>query len=102
MRNHLEVLPDTFAQDPERLAWFKREAKLLASLNHPHIATIHGLEESGGTHYLVMEMVPGDTLAERIQRDGAVPIEEALSNASQFAELGLLGLQQSIISSVTT
>ena len=74
----IKVLPDTFAQNPERLARFKREAKLLASLNHPNIATIHGLEESGGTHYLVMELVPGDTLAERIQHDGAVPIEEAL------------------------
>ncbi len=50
----IKVLPDTFAQDQERLARFKREAKLLASLNHPKIATIHGLEESGGTQYLVM------------------------------------------------
>ncbi len=53
----IKVLPDTFAQNPERLARFKREAKLLASLNHTNIATINGLEESGGTHYLVM----GDT-----------------------------------------
>ncbi len=82
----IKVLPDIFAQDPERLARFKREAKLLASLNHPNIATIHGLEESGGTHYLVMEMVPGDTLAERIQHDGAVPIEEALGIGTQIAE----------------
>ncbi len=82
----IKVLPDTFAQNPERLARFKREAKLLASLNHTNIATIHGLEESGGTHYLVMEMVPGDTLAERIQHDGAVPIEEALGICTQIAE----------------
>ena len=82
----IKVLPDTFAQNPERLARFKREAKLLASLNHTNIATIHGLEESGGTHYLVMEMVPGDTLAERIQHDGAVPIEEALGITTQIAE----------------
>ncbi len=82
----IKVLPDTFAQNPERLARFKSEAKLLASLNHTNIATIHGLEESGGTHYLVMEMVPGDTLAERTQHDGAVPIEEALGIATQIAE----------------
>ena len=82
----IKVLPDTFAQNPERLARFKREAKLLASLNHTNIATIHGLEESGGTHYLVMEMVPGDTLAERIQHDRAVPIEEALGICTQIAE----------------
>ena len=69
----IKVLPEEFTHDTERLARFQREARLLASLNHPHIATIHGLEESGGTHYLVMELVPGDTLAERIKRDGAVP-----------------------------
>ncbi|MCH8267337.1 MAG: serine/threonine-protein kinase [Acidobacteria bacterium] len=82
----IKVLPDAFAQNPERLARFEREAHLLAALNHPNIATIHGLEESGGTHYLIMEMVPGDTLAERIQHDGAVPIEEALGIATQIAE----------------
>ncbi len=60
----IKVLPDTFAQNPERLARFEREARLLAALNHPNIATIHGLEKSDGTHYLVMELVPGQTLAE--------------------------------------
>src|SRR5712692_9776318 len=61
----IKVLPEVFAHDPQRLSRFQREAKLLASLNHPNIATIHGLEESNGTHYLVMELVPGETLRER-------------------------------------
>ena len=61
----IKVLPEAFAHDPQRLSRFQREAKLLASLNHPNIATIHGLEESNGTHYLVMELVPGETLRER-------------------------------------
>src|SRR3990167_4389790 len=82
----IKVLPEHFARDSERLARFQREAKLLASLNHPNIATIHGLEQSGGAHYLVMELVPGDTLAQRIKRDGSVPIEEALTIAKQIAE----------------
>jgi serine/threonine protein kinase len=82
----IKVLPEAFAHDPDRLSRFQREAKMLASLNHPNIATIHGLEQSGGTSYLVMELVPGETLAERIQRDGPVPIEEALAIAKQIAE----------------
>jgi eukaryotic-like serine/threonine-protein kinase len=61
----IKVLPEAFAHDPQRLSRFQHEAKLLASLNHPNIATIHGLEESNGTHYLVMELVPGETLRER-------------------------------------
>jgi len=82
----IKVLPEAFAHDPQRLSRFQREAKLLASLNHPNIATIHGLEESQGTHYLVMELVPGETLQQRIRRDGAVPVEEALEIAKQMAE----------------
>ena len=66
----IKVLPEAFAHDPERLSRFQREAKMLAALNHPNIATIHGLEQSGGTSYLVMELVSGETLAERIKRDG--------------------------------
>ena len=62
----IKVLPDAFAEDRERLARFEREARLLASLNHPNIATIHGLEEFDGIRFLVMELVPGETLAERI------------------------------------
>src|SRR5687767_10076296 len=62
----LKILPEMFAADPERLARFEREAQVLASLNHPHIAAIHGLEESGSVRALVMELVEGETLAERI------------------------------------
>jgi Tol biopolymer transport system component len=82
----IKVLPEAFAHDPERLSRFQREAKMLASLNHPNIATIHGLEQTNGTSYLVMELVSGETLAERVKRDGAVPIEEALAICKQIAE----------------
>src|SRR5271165_5622000 len=82
----IKVLPEALAHDPDRLSRFQREAKLLASLNHPNIATIHGLEDSNGTSYLVMELVPGETLAQRIKREGAVPVEEALTIAKQIAE----------------
>ena len=82
----IKVLPEAFAHDPERLSRFQREAKMLASLNHPNIAAIYGLEENAGTTYLVMELVPGDTLADRIKRDGAFPVVEALGIAKQMAE----------------
>ncbi len=82
----IKVLPEAFAHDPERLSRFQREAKMLAALNHPNIATIYGLEQSGGTSYLVMELVSGETLQDRVKRDGAVPIEEALAIAKQIAE----------------
>ena len=81
----IKVLPEAFARDAERMARFQREAKVLASLNHPNIATIHGLEDSGGTHALVMELVEGPTLADRIKQ-GAIPIDEALRIARQIAE----------------
>ena len=81
----LKVLPETFAADAERLARFEREAKVLASLNHPNIAAIYGLEESKGVRALVMELVEGPTLAERIQR-GALPLDEALAIARHVAE----------------
>src|ERR1700720_3233599 len=82
----IKVLPEAFAHDPERLSRFQREAKMLAALNHPNIATIHGLEQSGGTSYLVMELVSGETLSERVKRDGVFPIEEPLAIAKQIAE----------------
>ena len=63
----IKVLPEEFARDADRIARFQREAKLLASLNHPNIAAIHGLEEADGTHFLVLELVEGQTLAERIE-----------------------------------
>jgi len=81
----IKVLPDAFAHDPERLARFEREAKTLASLNHPNIAIIHGLEKADGIRALVMELVEGPTLEDRIRR-GAIPIEEALGIAKQIAE----------------
>ncbi len=81
----IKTLPEEFAQDEERLARFEREAKLLASLNHPNIATIHGLEEDSGTRFLVLELVEGDTLADRLRR-GAIPVEESLKLALQIAE----------------
>ena len=81
----IKVLPEEFARDAERLARFKREAKVLASLNHPNIAAIYGLERSGDTHYLVLELVPGETLAERIAR-GPIPVDEAVRIAMKIAE----------------
>jgi serine/threonine-protein kinase len=81
----LKILPDAFALDPGRLARFRREAQLLASLNHPHIAAIYGLEESDDVHALVLEFVDGPTLADRIAL-GAVPPDEALPMARQIAE----------------
>ena len=81
----LKVLPEVYARDAERMARFEREAQLLASLNHPNIAILHGLEESEGVRALVMELVEGPTLAERIAA-GPIPVEEALPIARQIAE----------------
>jgi serine/threonine-protein kinase len=81
----IKVLPDLFACDSERLARFTREAQTLASLNHPNIAHIHGLEESEGVRALVMELVEGEDLAQRITR-GAIPLDEAVPIARQIAE----------------
>ena len=81
----IKVLLPAVANDPDRLARFSREAQVLASLNHPNIAHIHGLEESGGVTALVMELVEGEDLSQRIKR-GAIPIDEALPIARQIAE----------------
>ena len=81
----IKVLPEEFARDTDRVARFQREAKVLASLNHPNIASIHGLEESGGTKFLVLELVEGNTLADRIKA-GPMPVEESLKLALQIAE----------------
>src|SRR5688500_12976994 len=81
----IKVLPAAFTADPERLARFEREAKLLAQLHHPNIAAIHGLEESGGTRALVMELVEGEDLATIVAR-GPLPLDEALAIARQIAE----------------
>src|SRR5687768_7057935 len=79
----IKLLPELFAQDIERVARFEREARLLASLNHPNIAALHGLETADGRHLLVMELVDGETLAQRIQR-GPIPVAEVLVIARQI------------------
>jgi serine/threonine protein kinase len=81
----IKILHEAFALDADRMAGFQREAKVLASLNHPHIASIYGLEDSGSAHALVMELVEGPTLADRIKA-GAIPIDEALRIAKQMCE----------------
>ena len=81
----LKILPDAFAADPDRLARFTREAQILASLNHPNIAAIYGIEEAEGTRPLVLELVEGPTLADRISK-GPIPLDVALPNAKEIAE----------------
>ena len=81
----LKILPEAFAADPDRLARFQREAQVLASLNHPGIAAIYGLEEADDTRALVLELVEGPTLADRISQ-GPIPVDEALPIAKQIAE----------------
>src|SRR5687768_8273433 len=81
----LKILPDAFASDPERIARFQREAEVLAALNHPNIAAIYGLEEAPAATALVMELVEGPTLADRIAQ-GPLPLDEALPIADQIAE----------------
>ena len=81
----LKILPESFVHDPDRLARFSREAQVLASLNHPNIGAIHGFEDSGPVHALVLELVEGPTLADRIAR-GPIPVDEALAIARQIAE----------------
>jgi eukaryotic-like serine/threonine-protein kinase len=80
----IKALPELFVQDRDRLARFEREARMLASLNHPNIAAIYGLEDQGGSKFLVLELVEGQTLAERLA-EGPLPVDEALSVASQIA-----------------
>ena len=81
----IKVLPEEFSRDKERLARFQREAKLLAQLNHSNVATLYGLEESGGQQFLAMELVEGETLAERIAR-GPLPVDETIPLFIQIAE----------------
>jgi hypothetical protein len=82
----IKVLPASLAGDPERLARFERECRLLASLNHPHVASVLGLEDAGGVPALVMELVEGPTLADRIAKDGAIGLPEALALSRQVAD----------------
>jgi len=81
----IKVLPEQFTKDPQRLARFEREAQLLAQLNHPNIAAIHSFEHADNVHFLVLELVPGETLQERVAK-GPVPVEEALELCRQIAE----------------
>ena len=92
----LKVLPDAFTSDPDRLARFEREAKVLASLNHPNIGSIYGLEEADGTKALVLELVEGPTLADRIA-EGPIPVDDALPIAKQIAEALEAAHEQGII-----
>src|SRR5919198_2076896 len=81
----LKILPETFIHDPDRVARFRREAQVLASLNHPHIGAIYGLEEANGSQFLVLELVEGGTLADRL-KSGPLPVDEALTVARQIAD----------------
>ena len=92
----IKVLPPSLAVDADRLARFQREAEVLASLNHPNIAAIYGLEDSGGLTALVMELVEGDDLSQRIAR-GSLPLDEALPIAKQIAAALEAAHEQGII-----
>src|SRR5262249_41650004 len=92
----IKILPDAWAADSDRIARFEREAKTLAALNEPHIAQIYGFEDSGGTRALVMELVEGPTLADRIAK-GPIPLDEALTIAKQIAEALEAAHEQGII-----
>jgi eukaryotic-like serine/threonine-protein kinase len=92
----IKILPDGLAADHDRLARFQREAEVLASLNHPNIADIYGLEDSGGMTALVMELVEGPTLADRIAR-GPIALDEALPIAKQIADALEAAHEQGII-----
>src|SRR2546429_6908659 len=81
----IKILPDEFSRDPDRVSRFQREAEVLASLNHPNIAAIYDLQEANGSRFLVLELVEGETLAERIQR-GPIPIDEVLNIATRICE----------------
>src|SRR5262249_47670647 len=92
----IKILPAALASDPDRLVRFQREAEVLASLNHPHIAAIYGLEDSTNVKALVMELVEGPTLADRIA-EGPIPLDEALPIARQLAEALEAAHEQGII-----
>ena len=92
----LKILPEAFALDGDRVARFRREAQVLAALNHPNIAHIYGFEDSGSTHALVLELVEGPTLADRIAK-GPIPLNEALPIAKQIAEALEAAHEQAII-----
>src|SRR6478672_13129287 len=80
----IKVLPEAFAADPERLARFQREAQVLASLSHPNIGVIHGIHESGGARFLVLELIEGESLSSRLKR-GPIPLDDAVALLKQIA-----------------
>ena len=92
----IKVLPPAFAEDADRLARFEREARVLASLNHPNIAHVYGLEESAGTRAIVMELVPGPTLEDRI-KEGPIPIDDVLAIAQQIVDALATAHEQGIV-----
>jgi serine/threonine protein kinase len=92
----LKILPAAFAADPDRMARFQREAQLLAALNHPNIAAIYDLQEADVARFLVLELVEGETLADRIAR-GPVPIDEALQIAKSICEALEAAHEQGIV-----
>ena len=92
----IKFLPEAFSNDSERVARFHREARVLASLNHPNIAAIYGVEETGGRHFLVMELVAGKTLEEQISR-GPIPLDEVLPISKQIADALEAAHEQGII-----
>src|SRR6516164_4004818 len=92
----IKILPETLAADPDRIARFEREAKTLAALNQPHIAQIYGLEESNGLRALVMELVNGPTLADRLAH-GPISLDETLPIAKQIAEALEAAHEQGIV-----
>ena len=94
----LKILPEAVAADAERTARFQREAKVLASLNHPHIAALFGIEEHGGRHFLTMELVDGETLADRIAR-GPISLDEARN--TDLHRGGRRGRRESIVLSLS-
>src|SRR5687768_15557928 len=92
----VKILPELFSADPDRLARFRREAQVLASLNHPNIGHIYGLEDSEGVHALVLELIDGPTLADRIEQ-GAMPLDDALPIARQIADALECAHEQGIV-----
>ncbi|MCH9002650.1 MAG: serine/threonine protein kinase [Planctomycetes bacterium] len=92
----IKVLPEAMTRDPERVARFEREAKVLASLNHPNIASVYGFDESNGTRFLVLEYVEGETLGSHLKR-GPVATEDTLDLAKQIAEALEAGHGQGVI-----
>src|SRR5215831_1227534 len=92
----IKILPEEFSRDADRVSRFQREAEALASLNHPNIAGIYDLAEASGTRFLVLELVEGETLADRIER-GPIPVDEALDIAKQIAEALEAAHERSII-----